>query len=194
VAAAVIKNSRITVQDLGLNKGRAGALSVLARAGARVDIQQTVFDPAEPMGTVTVSSGPLQAFTITAAEVPALIDELPVLAVLATQARGITRITGAADLRVKECDRIAAMTAALEKLGADIIEYPDGWTITGPTKLRGGTQENPVVITTHGDHRVAMSAAIAALFTEGHVAIDDDACVGISFPDFFVTLEGINLL
>jgi 3-phosphoshikimate 1-carboxyvinyltransferase len=86
------------------------------------------------------------------------------------------------------------MTAMLQSLGADITEQPDGWTITGPTKLQGGSESKPVVVRTHGDHRVAMSAAIAALITEGHVALDDDGCVGVSFPDFFVTLDALNLL
>jgi 3-phosphoshikimate 1-carboxyvinyltransferase len=191
VAAALIKNSRITVTDLSLNPGRAGALDVLARAGAKVEIQQTVFDPAEPMGNVTVAHQKLKAFTVGAEEVPSLVDELPVLAVLATQAEGTTRITGAADLRVKECDRITAMTRALQSVGAHITEHPDGWTINGPTPLAGGTQENPVVVRTHDDHRVAMSMAVAALVTEGYVALDNDACVGISFPNFFVTLEAL---
>jgi 3-phosphoshikimate 1-carboxyvinyltransferase len=194
VAAALIPGSQVTVHDLSLNPGRAGALAVLQRVGVQVDIKQTVFDPAEPMGTVTTSHGQLQAFSITAEEVPALVDELPILAVLATQCSGTTTITGAQDLRVKECDRIAAMTALLQSLGADITEHQDGWTINGPTKMIGGSESEPVLVTTHGDHRVAMSAAIAALITEGHIALDDDGCVGVSFPDFFITLDALNLL
>lgn len=194
VAAALIPGSSVTVHDLSLNPGRAGALAILHRAGVQVDIQQKVFDPAEPMGSVTTVHDQLQAFTIAEDEVPSLIDELPILAVLATQCTGTTTITGAHDLRVKESDRIAAMTVMLKSLGADITEQPDGWTIIGPTKLQGGSESEPVVVATHGDHRVAMSAAIAALVTEGHVALDDDGCVGVSFPDFFVTLDALNLL
>jgi 3-phosphoshikimate 1-carboxyvinyltransferase len=194
VAAALIPGSSVTVHDLSLNPGRAGALAILHRAGVQVDIQQKVFDPAEPMGSVTTVHDQLQAFTIAEDEVPSLIDELPILAVLATQCTGTTTITGAHDLRVKESDRIAAMTVMLKSLGADITEQPDGWTIIGPTKLQGGSESEPVVVATHGDHRVAMSAAIAALVTEGHVALDDDQCVGVSFPDFFVTLDALNLL
>lgn len=194
VAAAVVPGSQLTVHDLSLNPGRAGALAVLQRAGARVTIAPSPGDPAEPLGTVVIEAADLRAFTVCAPEVPALIDELPVLAVLATQCHGTTSITGAADLRVKESDRIAAVTALLQSLGADISERPDGWTITGPVKLRGGPRHNPVLVTTHGDHRVAMSAAVAALFAEGHLALDDDECVGVSFPDFFVTLDGIILL
>lgn len=194
VAAASIPGSSLTVRDLSLNPGRSGALAVLQRAGASVAIAQTSCDPAEPMATVTVRAADLRAFTVGAAEVPSLIDELPVLAVLATRCRGTTTITGAADLRVKESDRIAAVAAMLRRLGADITELPDGWTITGPVNLRGGTPADPVVIATRGDHRVAMSAAVAALFTEGHVALDDEDCVGVSFPDFFVTLDHLILL
>jgi 3-phosphoshikimate 1-carboxyvinyltransferase len=194
VAAALVPGSSVTVHDLSLNPGRAGALAALHRAGVQVDIKQTVTDPAEPMGSVTTASGLLQAFTIAENEVPSLIDELPILAVLATQCSGTSTITGAHDLRVKESDRIAAMTAMLKNLGADITEQPDGWIITGPTKLQGGSEFKPVVVRTHGDHRVAMSAAIAALVTEGHVALDDDGCVGVSFPDFFITLDALNLL
>lgn len=189
VASALIPNSIITIKDLSLNPGRAGALDVLCRAGAVVDVEPTVFDPAEPMGNVTVAQGMLKPFHVGAAEVPSLIDELPVLAVLATQAEGTSTITGAADLRVKECDRIAAMTLALKSVGADIEENEDGWIITGPTPLRGGTAETPVEVETFGDHRVAMSMAIAALITDGKLSLDDDACVAVSFPDFFVTLE-----
>lgn len=174
-----------------MNPGRAGALAVLERAGATVEVEQTTFDPAEPMGRVTVGHHALRAFSVEADEVPGLIDELPVLAVLATQAEGTTTISGAADLRVKESDRIAAMAVALKSLGADITEADDGWTITGPTPLRGGTATDPVVISTHGDHRIAMSLAISALIAEGHVALDDENCVGVSFPDFFVTLDDI---
>ncbi len=83
------------------------------------------------------------------------------------------------------------MTEALQSVGADIIEHADGWTINGPTPLRGGTQDDPVVIATHDDHRIAMSMAVAALVTDGDVALDNDACVAISFPNFFVTLEAM---
>jgi len=191
VAAALIPNSRITTKDLSLNPGRAGALDVLRLAGALVEIDQTVFDPAEPMGTVTVAHGQLRPFTVTGKEVPSLIDELPVLAVLATQANGTTRISGAADLRVKECDRVAVMASELKKIGADITEHEDGWTINGPTPLKGGPSEKPVVISTFADHRIAMSFAVAALIAEGHLALDDEKCVGVSFPEFFITLEAL---
>ena len=194
VAGALIPNSIITIQDLCLNPGRAGTLAVLRRAGAKVEIEQTVFNSAEPMGQVVVSHSSLQPFTIEADEVPSLIDELPILAVLATQAAGTSTITGAADLRVKECDRISATTVALKSLGAHINEHDDGWTITGPTSLRGGHPDHPVVINTHGDHRIAMSMAIAALISEGTIALDDDSCVGVSFLEFFVTLDKLIAL
>ncbi len=189
VAAAMIPGSEITVKNQSLNEGRAGALQVLKRAGATVEIFNRRGLPGEELGDVTISFSEQKPFTISEPEIPALIDELPVLAVLATQARGETLITGAADLRVKESDRISAMTDNLRKLGADIEELADGWKIVGPTALHGGTEKDPVVIETRDDHRIAMAFAVAALVTEGACALDDDACVGVSYPNFWKTWD-----
>jgi 3-phosphoshikimate 1-carboxyvinyltransferase len=188
VAAALVPGSCLTVKNQSLNKGRAGFLEVLQKAGAAVVISNRQGAPGEEMGDVQVSPGDLQGFCIEAPEIPALIDELPILAVLATRARGTSLITGAEDLRVKECDRLAAMTRALSQLGADIEELPDGWRINGPTSLRGGPSTSPVVIETRDDHRIAMALAVAALVSEGTTVLDDDACVGVSYPNFFQTL------
>ncbi len=189
VAAAMIEGSCLRVENQSLNEGRAGALAVLKRAGAKVVVSARRGAPGEEMGDVEVSFGPLRAFQIGAPEIPSLIDELPILAVLATQAPGVSLITGAEELRVKESDRIAAMTVALKKVGADIEELSDGWRITGPTVLSGGTVEQPVIIGIVGDHRIAMAMAVAALVSEGTIALDDDECVGVSYPGFFQTLE-----
>jgi 3-phosphoshikimate 1-carboxyvinyltransferase len=141
------------------------------------------------MGDVGVTARALRAFNITAEEVPPLIDELPILAVLATQADGETFITGAAELRVKESDRIAATARFLYRMGADIEELEDGWRIIGPTPLEGGEPAAPIFVETVDDHRIAMAASIAALVAEGTTILDDDACVGVSYPEFFVTLD-----
>lgn len=189
VAAALVSGSSLMVKSQSLNEGRAGALAVLQRAGAKVEISNRQGAPGEEMGDVKVSAAHLNAFQIEAAEIPSLIDELPILAVLATQAQGETLITGAEELRVKESDRIAAMTVALKKVGADIQELPDGWRICGPTPLKGGDATSPVVIETVDDHRIAMAMAVAALVSEGTIMLDDDGCVGVSYPDFFQTLD-----
>ncbi len=191
VAAALVVGSVFLIKNQSLNEGRTGALEVLKRAGAVVEISNSYGLPGECLGDVKVSHNNLKAFTIEAAEIPALIDELPVLAVLATQARGETLITGAAELRIKESDRLAAMARALKSMGANIEELPDGWRIIGPTPLRGGAKEEPVIIETMADHRIAMALAVAALISSGTTALDDDTCVGVSYPNFFQTLDNL---
>jgi len=118
--------------------------------------------------------------------VPDLLDELPLIAVLATQARGRTVVRGAAELRVKESDRIATIVAMLGALGAKVEEYEDGFAIEGPQALRGGT------VQTHGDHRIAMAAAIAALVAKGETTIEDADCASVSYPEFFSTFAGLE--
>ena len=192
VASALVPDSQITVRGQSLNPGRAGALAVLRRAGVGVTGDQNpASGPGEPVGDVTTVYGSLQAFSVGEEEVPSLIDELPILAVLATQAVGETRITGASDLRNKESDRIEAMGSQLRRLGARIEDRPDGWRITGPTPLSTGRSDEPLVMKTCGDHRVAMALAVAALITEGQMILDDEECVAISFPEFFSTLNGL---
>ncbi|MFO7610287.1 MAG: 3-phosphoshikimate 1-carboxyvinyltransferase [Candidatus Krumholzibacteriia bacterium] len=193
VAAALVPGSRLRVPGQSLGHGRTGALDVLRAAGAEVRVTAAAADdPArEPMGDVTVAAGTLRAFRIGEAEVPGLVDELPVLAVLATQCAGTTVIDGAAELRVKESDRIALMARGLRALGADVAERPDGLVITGPTPLRGGPSGRPVVHETGGDHRIAMALAVAALVAAGESALDDPGCVAVSFPEFFPTLAAL---
>jgi 3-phosphoshikimate 1-carboxyvinyltransferase len=195
-AAAMIPGSAITVDDMLLNPTRTGFLDLLRRAGAVVEegIEPTAW-PAEPHGAVTVRAAPLRPIRVDAAEVPGSIDELPVLAVLATQADGETVVTGARELRVKECDRISAMARELGRLGARITELPDGWRIVGPTPLRTPAAargaRGPHVVVTEGDHRVAMALAVAGLVSEGAVVLDDPDCPNISYPGFLADLAGL---
>jgi 3-phosphoshikimate 1-carboxyvinyltransferase len=193
VAAALVPGSQVTVMGQSLNPGRIGALAVLRRAGVSVNGD---LDPpsgaGEQVGDVTTSADQLRAFEIGAEEVPGLIDELPALAVLATQAEGETRITGAAELRVKESDRIAAMGSQLRRLGARIEDHPDGWRITGPTPLSTGRSDRALILSTEGDHRVAMALAVAALITEGQTELDDADCVAVSYPEFFDALDSLR--
>jgi len=157
-------------------------VQVLQRMGARVFVSRA-HDDCEPVGTIVAEAGPLRATAITAEEVPAIIDELPLIAVLATYAHGTTEVRGAAELRVKESDRIEAMAHNLRAMGAQIEVLDDGFRITGPQRLHGAS------VKSFGDHRIAMSMAIAALGASSAVSIDDAACVAISYPAFFPTLR-----
>ena len=189
-AAAMIPGSQVTVRGHALNEGRIGALKVLRRAGATVTIDRARGPrDGEMIGDVTVEARDLRPVVIGPREIPALVDEIPVLAVLATGLPGKSVITGAAELRVKESDRLALMATGLGRLGARVVELPDGLEITGPVRLRGGTENVPMVLETAGDHRVAMAMAVAALTAEGRCALDDPACVAVSYPDFFTALD-----
>ncbi len=190
VAAAMVPGSEVTINRQSINYTRTGALRVLRRAGAKVTIERPSGEPGgEPLGDVKLAHNSLKSFTIDVHDLPALIDEIPVLAVLATQAEGETVISGAAELRVKESDRLAVMAENLKLLGAKVVELEDGLKITGPTPLIGGESDKPVKLKTAGDHRVAMAMAVAALVTKGETVLDDDACVAVSYPYFFQTLE-----
>jgi 3-phosphoshikimate 1-carboxyvinyltransferase len=187
VAAALIAGSDVTIHDLGVNPRRTGLLEVLERMGARVSVFERRRAGREPVASVQLQTGELVATEIGAAEVPALVDELPLVALLASHARGETRVTGAAELRVKETDRIEAVTDGLRALGARIHSRPDGWTITGvPTRLRGGRLD------ARGDHRIAMLGAVAGLASREGVVIDGAESAAISFPGFYELLESVT--
>ena len=186
VAAALIAGSDITIHELGVNPRRAGLLEVLARMGARVSVFNRDRLGREPVASVQVQPGELIATEITAEEVPSLIDELPLVALLAAHARGETVVSGARELRVKETDRIEAVTDGLQSFGARIHSRDDGWTITGvPTRLKGGRMD------ARGDHRIAMLAAVAGLASREGVAIEGADTAAISFPGFYDLLEGV---
>jgi 3-phosphoshikimate 1-carboxyvinyltransferase len=182
-AAAALPGSEVTVRGCGLNPSRTGVLDVLAAMGAEVAVGNRS-DDGEPRGDVTVRPAALRAATIEGALVPRLIDELPALMVLATQAEGRTVIRDARELRVKESDRLAVMGEALRAAGARVELFEDGCAIEGPVRL------SPVAVRTRLDHRIAMSMAVAQLFTGGGaVELDDVACVATSFPRFFELLD-----
>lgn len=182
--AAGLPGSAVTARGMGVNPTRTGLLDVLGEMGARVEMANRRESAGEPRADVTVRSAELRAVTIAGGLVPRLIDELPVLMVLATQARGRTVIRDAQELRVKESDRLAAMGESLAAAGARIELFEDGCAIEGPTPLRG------VAVRTLMDHRVAMSMAVAQLFAGGgEVVLDDVACVATSFPRFFEILD-----
>lgn len=186
VGAAILPGSEVRVRRVGVNPTRTGVLDVLRRMGADVRWENEGETSGEPVADVVVRHAPLRGVTIGGDLIPRLIDELPVLAVAACFAEGTTVVRDAKELRVKESDRIATMTSELRKMGARIEEREDGWVIEGPNQLKGATLQS------HGDHRVAMSCAIAALAAEGETVIEDTACIATSFPEFEEILEQLT--
>ncbi|MGE7621551.1 3-phosphoshikimate 1-carboxyvinyltransferase [Viridibacillus sp. NPDC096237] len=186
VAGAISKNSEITLENVGLNPTRTGIIDVLQEMNAKMSIEIDDDSAAEPIGTVTVSTSELQGTTIGGDVIPRLIDEIPIIALLATQATGQTVIKDAEELKVKETDRITAVVDELKKLGADIVATDDGMIINGPTPLTGST------IRTYGDHRIGMMGAIAALITEGSIELDDPDCIAVSYPTFFEDVQTVS--
>jgi 3-phosphoshikimate 1-carboxyvinyltransferase len=187
VAAALVPGSDLTLHDLGVNPRRTGLLAVLERMGARISVFDRRRVGGEPVASVQVQPGELIATEIGAGEVPGLVDELPLVALLASHARGETRVSGARELRVKETDRIEAVTDGLRTLGARIHSQPDGWTIRGvPARLRGGR------VDARGDHRIAMLGAVAGLSSREGVAIEGADTAAISFPGFYELLESVT--
>lgn len=182
VAAAVQPESRLVIRGVGLNPTRSGILDVLIRMGAHVrefiDEQE-----GEPYGSIEIRGVGLKGTEIRGKEIPVVIDELPVLAVAAALAEGKTVIADAAELRVKETDRLAAVAKNLRAMGVQVTETEDGMEIYGGSPLKGARLES------FGDHRIAMAFAIAGLYAEGTTTIDGAECVAISYPDFRATLE-----
>jgi 3-phosphoshikimate 1-carboxyvinyltransferase len=182
VAACLHPRARVTVRHVGVNPGRTGLLDVLREMGARLTVANERLAGGEPVADVTAESSALRGVSVGGALIPRLIDEVPVLAVAAAAATGTTTIRDAAELRVKESDRLAAIAAGLGQLGVRVEERPDGLTITGG-RLGGGEVES------YGDHRMAMSLAVAALAAAGPVFIRGASCVDVSYPSFWPTLE-----
>ncbi|MCK9589634.1 MAG: hypothetical protein M0Q93_09780, partial [Terrimicrobiaceae bacterium] len=186
VAAAAQPGSRLLMKDVGLNPTRTGLLDVLVRMGAR--IREVVESSAhgEPAGTIDIKGCRLHGTEIRGAEIPNVIDEIPAIAVAAALAGGTTVIRDAAELRVKETDRIAAVATNLRALGVGVEEFPDGMAITGGRPLKGTR------LRSFGDHRIAMAFAVAGLFASGETIIEDAACVQTSYPGFSETLKLIQ--
>lgn len=185
-AGLLVKNSHIKIRKVGLNPGRLGALKVLRRIGAKIKIDNLREINSEPVGEIEVRNSDLKGTEILPDEIPGLIDEIPLLAVVACLAEGKTTIRGAQELRIKETDRLKAVASELKKLGADIKELPDGLEISGPAKLKGALVES------FGDHRMAMSLAVAGLVTLGETVIENSQAADISFPNFFETLDHLT--
>ena len=186
VAAAIVPGSRVTAHGIGLNPRRAGLLDVLERMGARIAVYNRRSIGGEPAGDVELRASDLVGATISAEEVPSLIDELPILAVAACHARGETVVRGAEELRAKESNRIEAVVEELRRVGGHIRATPDGFRIKGvPSRLRGG------VVDSRGDHRLAMLGAVVGVASREGVDLRGAEAAATSFPEFFDVLEQV---
>jgi 3-phosphoshikimate 1-carboxyvinyltransferase len=177
------KNSEIVLRNICINPTRMGFINTLIKMGANITLTNFQTKYNEPVADIVVKSSHLKGITINPDDVPSMIDELPLLAVIATQADGATEIHGAQELRVKESDRIRTITTELQKLGAKIIELEDGMIIMGNTKLSSG--KDTIELESYKDHRIALSLAVAGTICEGSIVIKDADCVDISFPNFW---------
>lgn len=183
VTASILKGSQIIIKQVGINPTRTGIIEILNKMGAKIDILNYQIKSNESQADLKIEYSDLKGVEIRGKNVPFLIDELPLIAVVATQAQGKTVVSGAKELRVKETDRIKAIVNELKKMGAVIEEREDGFIVTGPSKLRGAVCES------YNDHRIAMSLAVAALLAEGKTIIKNSECIDISFPGFEKTLQ-----
>ncbi len=186
VAAALLPGSELVLPNIGVNPSRTGILDALALMGAKVTLDEVKEINREPRARVIAGHAPLKGVTLGGAMIPRIIDEIPILAVAATQAQSVTTIRDAAELRVKESDRLAAVAQNLTRMGAKVRELKDGLVITGPVRLKGAE------IDSFGDHRIAMAFAVAALIADGETVIRNVDCVAVSFPAFFKQLEAVT--
>lgn len=181
-AALVTEGSEVFLENVGTNPTRTGILDVIDQMGAEYEIHENETE-GERSADLLIRSSRLKGIEIGGSLIPRLIDEIPIIALIATQCQGITVIKDAEELRVKETDRITAVVDELSKMGADITATEDGMVINGPTPLSGADMK------TYGDHRLGMMAAIASLAADGSVSIDDPECIAVSYPGFFEHLN-----
>jgi 3-phosphoshikimate 1-carboxyvinyltransferase len=183
---ALASSGELTLRDVGVNPTRTGFFDALREMGARVELESVRDEGGEPVADVLVRPGALRAIELGGDRVPALIDELPLVACVATRAHGETRIRGARELRVKESDRIATVVANLRAIGAHAEELPDGMVIEGSDAPLAGR------VATHGDHRLAMAFGILAALPGNRITVDDPDCVAVSFPTFWRELARVR--
>ena len=186
VAGAAHPNAKITVRGVGINPSRTGVLDVLREMGANIRVENVREDGNEPAADLIAESSELRGIEIGGDIIPRVIDELPVLAMAASQASGRTTIRDAAELRVKESDRITATAEGLTALGATIRETEDGMTIEGGSRLRGGEVDS------QGDHRIAMTMAVAGLIAQGSTSIGNSDAADVSYPEFWNALADVS--
>ena len=186
VAGAITPGADLTVENVGLNPSRTGILDVLQQMEARIEVLNARDVAGEPVGDLRVTHGPLKAFSIGAELIPRLVDEIPVLAVAACCADGVSRVTGAEELRVKETDRLAVMARQLGAMGARIEEFADGMSIEGGVLLHGAEVDSET------DHRVAMSLAVAAQIASGSTQLYRAEAAAVSYPTFWDDLQRLQ--
>ncbi|MTI79571.1 MAG: 3-phosphoshikimate 1-carboxyvinyltransferase [Firmicutes bacterium] len=183
VAAAIVPGSNVTIKGVSLNPTRNGIIEVLQKMDANISIINKQEEAGEPMGDIRIRGGTLKGTVIDGAIIPRLIDEIPVLAIAAAVAEGKTIIKDAAELRIKETDRVATTASELAKFGVDVQEQPDGMIIEGGKPMSGA------VCQSHGDHRIAMAMAVAGMVASGETVVQDAEIINISFPGFDKTLK-----
>lgn len=188
VAGLIVPNSEIVLKNVGLNHTRTGILDVVRSMGGDVEVLDLRESAGEPVGDLRVRYSELKACEICGEIIPRLIDELPVIAVLASQANGQTVVKDAGDLRNKESDRISALVCELKKIGVNIEETPDGFIVNGKTSIKGGAE-----VETYHDHRLAMSLYVAGLVAEKEILVKDFQWVDISFPEFLTLFSSLDM-
>jgi 3-phosphoshikimate 1-carboxyvinyltransferase len=185
-AAAAIPGARLTLRHVGTNPTRTGILDLMRAMGANIEVVEKGHQAGEPVADLQIKAGSLRATAVGGTMIPRLIDELPILAVLATQAAGLTVVRDAGELRHKESDRIVSTVTMLAKLGADIREREDGFEVHGPCTLRGGSVDSG------GDHRLTMALAIAGLLAEGETVVSGAEAASVSHPEFWSNLARLT--
>ncbi|MEA1986133.1 MAG: 3-phosphoshikimate 1-carboxyvinyltransferase [Candidatus Marinimicrobia bacterium] len=184
-AGLLVPNSKLVLKRVSLNSSRISYIKLLQKFGCKIQLKE-IDKSLEPFGDITVQSSKIKPFSINKKISASIIDEVPILALIATQAHGKSSFRGLKELRYKESDRIKSVVENLKKLGADITEYPTGFDIVGPTKLKGNNVDS------FGDHRIAMMLAIAGLISDSDVKIKNHSIVNISYPDFYKILKRIS--
>jgi 3-phosphoshikimate 1-carboxyvinyltransferase len=179
VAGAIVPDSKIVIKNVGINPTRTGIIDVLKEMGAKITILENAANTGEPLGDLVIESSSLKGIKFGGQLIPRLVDEIPVIAVAAACAEGVTEIRDAAELKVKESNRIEAICQGLQKMGVDIDELPDGLRITGGKPITGG-----VVLDSQGDHRIAMALAVAGLVADKGITIKNAEAIDVSFPGF----------
>jgi 3-phosphoshikimate 1-carboxyvinyltransferase len=186
VAAAVIPGSQITIRQVGVNPTRTGLLDLLGTMGARITVANQQVTGGELIADIVVTYSGLNAIEVGGPTVVRAIDEFPVWAVAATQATGASTLHEAAELRVKEVDRIAVLAEELRRFGALVDEYDDGFTVQGARHLKG------IGVDSHDDHRLGMALVVAGLVADGATIVHDSACISDSFPGFVETMQQLG--
>jgi 3-phosphoshikimate 1-carboxyvinyltransferase len=189
-AASILPDSELVLREVNLNPTRTAFIDLLRQLGASLRTENIREQHGEPLGDIVVASTQLRTKVkgtrISGAIIPNIIDEIPILAVVATQVEGRVEVRDASELRIKESDRLRTIAVGIRSLGGEIEEFEDGFAINGPQRLTGGRVE------TSGDHRIAMAFSIAALIADGSTEIVDADCASVSFPGFYESLEELT--